>query len=386
MVVGNIPGLNTGKGGHYYSVKEIASELNQHFSIDVVVLGDAIPEALTGHPRLKWIECGQTPTPGVLKRIKNHLTEMKPDVIHCMDSSSLLFLRLANKSYRIPICWTKCGGRTLSYYTPRGAPDIVFHRDDLELYHSKGFKPLLIPNRFRIPQQATQPSPMSHNDSLRIVRISRICDKYKDGLDKTIQFYHAMRSRFPGTTLDIIGFPEDSGVLSHLRNLAGEGEQVQFLTDRDLTREASRHLPNYHIAVASGRSAMEAISYGLPTFITPLSSPGPVLASAKTIDAMMAANFSERAQVLETMEDAVTAIASLLTDRMAAQTYKEWTNDIYKNHISVEAAVDQYRSFYNNVIKQGYLESIFDLAKHFISFQSALLIRTAINYRRTRTS
>jgi hypothetical protein len=208
------------------------------------------------------------------------------------------------------------------------------------------------------------------------VRISRICEKYHDGLEKTIYLYRALKARIPNTTLDIIGFPEDYSVLSRLRDIGGA--DVRFLIDDSVTREASRHLPKYTVAVASGRAAMEALSYGLPTLITPTDSPGPVLASTLTIDAMMAANFSERSDLFETIEGSVNVLESLLLNSRAEISYRTWANNIYHNYISVESAVDEYHSFYREIIKNGFSESKFDLIKHLIFFQSTIFIRRII--------
>ena len=115
------------------------------------------------------------------------------------------------------------------------------------------------------------------------------------------------------------------------------------------------------------------------TLTTPTGSSAPVLVQEKNFDVLLAANFSERANTSETMHTTVRDVQFLLADPEALNIYRQWTDHVYRQHISIRSAVEHYRGLYDNLIGNGFKDSIFDLMKHLALFEVSLLLRRRRN-------
>ena len=373
MVVANIPHIHTGKGGHYYSTREIYLALKSRLDVNLIVVGHSIPDALQDIDGIELVRVGRFLSPGGIIALLKIFRGRSVDVAHCMDSSALLYSRLAAHFLRLPIVWTKCGGRTLRRYTPRRAPDTVFHKDDLDFYRSKGFAPRLIPNRISVQATVTA-NPRSIRTGatkLRFVRVSRICRKYEDGLLKSIAFVRALNEAGIPADLDVIGYLEDSEVFGRLERAASA--ETRILTSAEWTTRASRRLGDYDAAIATGRAAMEALAMGMPTFATPARSPAPVFIGRENFPTLLNANISERAPVANDMDVAVHAVRNLYASDEALSDYRSWCLGTAGSELDVQGAVGKYTSVYASANYRFRVSNIWDLIKHVGSFHLAMI-------------
>lgn len=371
MAVANLPFLNTGMGGHYHSTRVILAALREHMPVDLMVIGHVMPSALSEIENTTLIQAGSSPSLNTVLAIRRAIKSRRVEVVHCMDSSSLLFARLATVGTGVPVIWTKCGGRSLRRYTPLGSPDTVFHSADYDLYRTRGYHPQLIPNRVEI---GLPPAPREERASvdgpLRLVRISRICAKYESGLAKTVSLaHHSVKAGVP-CHLDIIGHLEDPMVLSRLQALAGP--ETRFFTTPDWTVQASRRLPEYDVAIGCGRAAMEALAAGLPTFTTPDQSAAPVLINSMNFDVLLDANISERAPCEGTMKEAISRLSSL-SDPAEYEAHRRWATAISLSRLDVRSGVEKYLRVYRDAVKKPARGAWRDLAHHLCRHQLGVL-------------
>lgn len=361
MAVANLPSLNTGVGGHYYSTRVILSALRERIPVCLAVIGHKIPDSLADLDDVILIPSRGIISLATIFALKQSLLGV--EVLHCMDSASFLFGRLAAPYGQPPVIWTKCGGRTLRRYTPGARPDIVFHADDSDYYRQLGYEVPLIPNRVRLPKTTGVDRPRQGGPGpLRMVRISRICAKYEEGLLKAVAMARAARAADIDCVLDVIGYVEDAAVLSRLQSAAGE--ETRFYTSSDWTVRASRHLANYDVAIAGGRAAMEALAEGLPTFTTPTRSMAPILIDATNFDRLLSANMSERAGLSGNMETAITELRALAKDAQRRETYLKWAKAVTYKYLDIDAALDRYLTIYQGIATAGRRPQLLDLIKH----------------------
>lgn len=371
MAVANLSALNTGMGGHYHSTRTIFSALRNYLEIELIVIGHAMPPALADIPGVTLVSATNSPSANSLSAIRKLIKTSSSNVVHCMDASSLLFCRLASLGTNTTVVWTKCGGHSLRRYTPLGSPDTVFHSQDRDHYSKKDFDPQLIPNRIELDQRRTIVAPQRPEGPLRLVRVSRICEKYEAGLAKTIRLARAGIDAGLQLKLDLIGHPEDPAVLARLAAIAGP--ETRFLTTSEWTAKASEHLIGYDVAIGGGRAAMEALAAGLPTFSTPDRSPAPVLIESANLEALLDANMSERAACSGDMPAAVSHLSRLASP----ETYdalSEWAAAVALSRLDVRAAVPQYLSLYNQAIQHLRSPEIFDLAQQWLRHEISIAV------------
>ena len=291
LVVSNVSGHNSGRGGHLYTVADHYRALIAVGDVKIVCVGTGIPGPLREFPVSLVRMSRLVDLRSAAKELSQHVNA--DSVLHVFDAYALLVARRLEST---PIVFTKCGGAVTKRYTPAGHPDVVFHAQDYEYYRNRG-APLpgrylkLIPNRVFVTQALDSEAQFPKCDVL-VMRVGRICEKYEDSFKQAIALTKYLRSNQLNAKFVGIGYAEDERVLVRLKELIGSEDLI--LTDEAFTLGASRHLSRADVVVASGRGAMESATRGKVTLVPAKGKELPVLLDESTLEEGIFHNFSDR--------------------------------------------------------------------------------------------
>src|SRR5690554_1874306 len=265
--IGCFKGINTGRGGHYYSLLTMAKSIGVQYQI--LVVGDFFPPAYQGVDNVTFVKikrfCSFDFSP------KKYQQAGCVSVVHAYDNSSAIFASKFSAYYNAPLVVTKPGGAPLRNYSVTFDHMVVFHGHDRDfLSKRKFFKPknlALIPNRvFRqaiTTNDRPSPFPSESQTAIKIIRVARIGS---DNANSIIQSYHLF-NRLEGVLgegevyLSIVGYIEDMQVYERLKHKVKPSPYVGFYTSPDYYKNASELLVHADVVVGSGRSFMEGMLY-----------------------------------------------------------------------------------------------------------------------------
>ncbi|MDZ4297751.1 MAG: hypothetical protein U0998_02250 [Moraxellaceae bacterium] len=384
LFVSNIAGLNTGRGGHYYTVVDHYRFFSEKYLVKVVCIGYEIPLALNGLekdlifiPYKNFLDVFK-----VINKVRS-LFDSKECVNHAFDASAYLFVRMANFKKKSPLYFTKCGGAVRIGYTPSTHPDIVFHGEDYSHYKSLGAPLLdrvflLIPNRVAADAVLVN-KPKNLNlfpqEGINILRIARICTKYSESIQQTINLCRALKLEGLSVNLAIIGYPEDKDLVNKFHaELKGLGDL--YISD-DVTLNASRHLPEADIVIASGRGVMESSMLGKVTMIAARGRFFPVLLSEDIFEGAIYYNFSDRYACFE-KPDSIQEILNILS---FSENYKTHVNDALKlsqKYFSLGSVLSVYEDIYANESAASMVYSVKDIISHLFRFFIESIYRSVL--------
>ncbi|WP_235040396.1 hypothetical protein [Vreelandella profundi] len=374
LFVSNIKGLNTGRGGHYYTVLDHYSFFSKQFHVEVVCIGHEVPIAFENiSNKVRFIPYKNlldiSATVALMKTIFNK----NNCVVNAFDSNAFLFARLAGIEKKVPLFFTKCGGAVRSGYTPALHPDVVFHGEDLKFYKEIG-GPLnhryleMIPNRVAT-SFCDKPKPQDLSlypqGKLNILRIARLCDKYKESLYQTIALAQDLKSSGFDVFLAIVGSPENKELTLELEaSIKGLG---RLYKSDEITTRASRHIIESDIVVAAGRGVMEGALAGKLVMISSKGNDFPILLTRKIFFDALHCNFSDRYSCRD-VSSSNDEIKTLLNDINKLKKHKADIALLSQENFSLVSASDKYRELYSALIAAPSIYDKKDLFKHTIKF------------------
>lgn len=350
FIIGCFTDVNTGKGGHYYSLLHLHESLNQ--SSCIVVIGDFFPPVYNNVSDVIFIRCSRSNL-FLLKDYTSSLTIM-PSIIHSYDLNTASYAARLTKKLNIPFILTKPGGPAQRRHYAPYLNQIVFHARDVERFQNAFFRPQLlklIPQRVKpIPETSNRYDPfcdIAEKDDLRIICVSRIGHYYQRKLDQAIALYDEL-SRRKACSLAIIGTVENLDVLSSLQiKLAGRRAIIH--TDIEYTHDAAELLSFADAAVASGRSFMEAFSLGLYTFFPVQNSKLPCLATPGNLDEAMLDNFSERVTLSKQVKPDILfeEFCTFIGNASKLNEYRSWATLEFSRRFDVNTGAQLHEEFYS---------------------------------------
>jgi hypothetical protein len=284
--------------------------------------------------------------------------ENRIDVLHTFDTYSFLFSRLAASS-NIRIVSTKCGGPPpIFYYYPDICPDTVFSPEDQAYFEGRArlFKiagPVLIPNRVgdlkeAMPSSDLKDLPAPPNpDSVKIIRIARICKAYEKSIFQTIALAESLRANGLDIALYIVGYIQDVTIYKRVQQAMASSDIL--LTHDSYTRDASRHLHAVDITVATGRGVMEASMSGKIVLCSVNDSAHPYLMDASNVTHFFQYNFSSRAPKPAISERRnLENLMNLLASRELKERYDLNMKTVNDRYFRVATAAPTYLALYDS--------------------------------------
>ena len=99
---------NIGLGGHYYSLLALSNSLRFDYDISIINVGYIFSKALENQQfKTYFIKHRNLITTCVL--LKRLIKQLKPDIIHSFDSTSLTLLKLIMRKQKFKHIHTQCG-------------------------------------------------------------------------------------------------------------------------------------------------------------------------------------------------------------------------------------------------------------------------------------
>lgn len=363
FLISNYAGFNTGRGGHYYSLRQMAETIAKDRKVVTVVLGDrnSLPTALLGMQHVHSVPTELHKQQKGLKNVIDKLKELKHlselTAVHAYDAKSTYISAYIAKIVNTPFILTKCGGRTPKKFYPKVNSLIVFHKKDYDYFSKqKNNYPNvhLIPNRAKPAvyeeNRQYQIQKIRNERAFNILKIGRIGSYYFKTLTDTIKFCSCIQSKDFPIHLSFIGYEESVEVTHRLRVYAEQlNVSLSIYSDSDYTSQASELLWSCDAAVGTGRGAMEALSAGKILLFPVSNLDYPCLFNEKTATYAMQDNFSERTVLPEQLSEYCNPnhVLDLITDSPYRDKLNTFGYDIFNSDFNVDVGARKVLGIYD---------------------------------------
>lgn len=349
FVISSYSAVNTGQGGHYYSVRDVARAVamaNPDWSVEILSLGDIFPKPLQGgQVPVTHIDFSSRSTADFVSSVLAFGDKFMPTHVHAFDNKSYFFARWIARRSSAKRYVTKPGGPNAGRYFPK-VPDVICFSNE-NLFDLRSRRRLRSTRLHYLPQRMLEPRVDVRRvsflrdkigESAVLLRICRIGSYYRQSLLQTLNLARVLRGSGLDVSAVIVGVVEDSAVLAELHGELSEHDHV--FTDEHLTRNASELLPAAHAVVGTGRGLVEAAMAGRVLF-TPLAGAElPVLLSRDNWEELAATNFSERNVLTKSEPPPLLDVISQMREPVDIVA-----NEI-ASHYSLDGAMASYREVY----------------------------------------
>lgn len=348
LVISCYSSANTGRGGHYYTVRDLARAFSAAWpasSVHILVVGNIFPAPLDCDDlTVEYVDfTGKSPW-AFVRDVLRVGARVAPTHVHSFDNKSHFFGRWIARRAGAQTYLTKPGGPNPRHFFPF-APDIVcFSSENLDNLRVR--RNLARSNFHFLPQRVAAPTQdltrtvvlrVRTGDARVLLRICRIGGFYRQSLEQTLRLAEALRGHGLKVCALIIGTVEDQAVLDHITAIAGAHDVI--VTDPHFTTNASQLISVADAVVGTGRGLVEAAACN-KVLLTPLAGAElPILVTEQNWKQLAATNFSERNRV-DGAAPPLDHIARAITcaDHSAAAAVSA--------DMSLDAAVPQYRAMY----------------------------------------
>ena len=354
--------------GHHYSARDLASEFARHgieaHHVALQLPSTASPAALSNQPNVHLLKVAPASLSSLIA-LRNALLRPDFDAILPMDELAvrLVFAVLPDRLARIiPI---KPAGVNSDAWSAAFEDFICFSRENIDYYKCRPkYKRC---NLHLIPQRVSRLHPAQEvldQFNERIGRTSgdriiiaggRIDLGSKGGPGKKPIFLGAVRlfkelsKHAPQVRLVLAGAPKCSEDVAWLEQLRSEDPRITIVTERHFTDHLSQLFHAADFVVAMGRTAMEALSLGRPTFIPAGDDTLPVLVSQDNFSLISDYNFTHRFSTDLTNESKDTRadkLSALLPDA-GFQSSSLTSKALFDEHLNTERAIPKYMQLFN---------------------------------------
>lgn len=364
--------LNTGVGGHYRSVKEIANLLSKDYTVKVFTFGNVPSPILSQLDCYEHIDAGNILRPQTwrtLRKIRDKLNSSNDEI---------LYVTVGDLACYVPILFCMgLGSATMAHLKPggpsfprsymfNGIPLMVFHKQDYALFasHDQNRPLMMAPGRVSPPPyeqdylEAAVPELLSaESRKIRILTVCRIAEEKANSLSL---MYGALE-QLQGDALSVhIGIVQDRSVLDDLKRHPLSIEH-KILTDAHIVDTAARATHACDLFIGLGRSVMEAMALGKIAFVPVVDREDKPRLIAVTRDnwtTFQSHNFTNRTPIadLEGCGQPV-YIEDVVNDYERWKYLGEESHAIFQENLSVERSAAVWQEFYNSA-------SRFRIARH----------------------
>jgi glycosyltransferase involved in cell wall biosynthesis len=365
-----------GRGGHFHSLNHIAKEIGKKHQVKIISIGsgrsEVIKENLHFLGHLNFYGLNFTATKQKITRI---FKEFNPDVLHFFDVDSYNAIRLLANIKKTKVAVNKCGGPNPTVY-PYVKNLILFSQENFDWFKiKKKFQDsniALIANRV-IPiviDPSFQPI-MKARNKFTFLRICRIGLTYKKSIKDSIRLIESLN--FMGiynVKLIVIGTVENWEVYKELANLIeNQNVEIEFITDPNLTREASKMLYLADAVIGTGRGFMEAASLGVPLLTINGNGDLPVVVDEENYCEAFKTNFSER-NVFKLHDDNknIEKIKKIIFEKNFYNEMSLFSKKIFNRDFDITLVSNKYLKFYDTILldKKSVLTDLFNILRYTI--------------------
>lgn len=290
-------GINTGAGGHYYSLLQMKKTLKKNSKI--VVFGDFMPQVYEAEDVILI----ETSKRDVLRADTSVLEKIPGvEIIHVYDIDvGLVGSKMATR-LKVPLVCTKPGGPPIKRWSMSFQNQIVFHPFDQQYFKNRGMLApqhlCLIPNRVSwpsaTPKDRPSPFPRLNEDVVKLLRVARIGETYKHSIMQAIHLVDRINQEHGPAVLALVGKIEDKHVYDEIQGLVKDKPYIHIHTDKSYTLNAAELIPYADVVVGTGRGLIEGLSHGKLLFFPVSDDPLPCFMDEQSYKEAFYHNFSQR--------------------------------------------------------------------------------------------
>lgn len=289
--------INTGAGGHYYSLLQMHKALSKESKI--VVFGDFVPQVYEAED-IVFIKVSKDQLLSADTRALESLVDV--ECVHFYDIDVALIASKVAAKLRVPLVCTKPGGPPIKPWSLSFKNQIVFHPFDYQYFKNRGplapAKLCQIANRVSWPKvtqaERASPFPGAADECVKILRIARIGHAYRQSILQAIRLADKIHADCGLVHLALVGKIEDQQVYESVQKLVHERGYVSLHTDKEHTLNAAELIPYADVIVGTGRGLIEGLSFGKPLFFPVLNEALPCFMTESSYEEAFYHNFSER--------------------------------------------------------------------------------------------
>ncbi|CAH7057405.1 conserved hypothetical protein [Vibrio chagasii] len=339
--------MDQGIGGHFISLDIISRAINTDH--EVICIGYSKP--LVDYTKVTFIDLNQHSIYSAFKMLAKAIVGC--DLVHCFDEHSYFYGRIVSAFYKIPIVLTKCGGKITRYY-PKAKDLIVFSREDYQYFKNRSTRCHFLPNRVLPIKNTDHQHEELGKKCFKILCIARIGSKYETKIRQSINLLNFYTKAGLSAELTVIGVVESADILLAMKNYA-KGLNCKFLTDKEYTANASRHIPSYDLAIGTGRGVMEAFSYNVPCASSNSKLDLPLLITAENFNQLFDANFSERSWASTTSSENEKVLIDIINDKVRGKNLRSSYQDLFDENFNVLNVTSRYFVLYKKASPASFM-------------------------------
>ncbi|MFN6946691.1 MAG: hypothetical protein ACK4ND_17210 [Cytophagaceae bacterium] len=286
---------NTGRGGAYYSLLAQKEQLKSLYNTFLI-----------HNSKLNHSTVLDSDTSLFLKgfflidfwKIFFFFIKIKPKVFLSYDQTEV-YLRILCRIFKCKYFFIKAGGPNMKM-VQHFSNVIFFSKENYEhSHHIRCENGYLISNRihpayYNHSRLGTLNVLNGYEEYIKILRISRISNVYKEVFIVTINNHLELQKKGIQVLTHIIGFPEDLKLVEELKIKIENISHILLITEDEFTINACELIPLYDIVIGIGRGFWEGVSYGKFVLGYTKSSSLPVLVNNQNIEEFKKFNCSPR--------------------------------------------------------------------------------------------
>lgn len=365
---------NSGRGGHYYSLRTTAESIAKKYDCSIVVIGNKeSPVINQSKIKVYNLVYENINILQILKDMKIIVDVECPDIIHSFDEDAFFFGSLMSIIYKKPYIHTKCGGGNPKIALPKVNNLILYSQENLNYYQSsRRFKKTninYIPNRVGVIEQDSSKihdlkSSIEIDNSKIFLIISRIDKPKKNDILQAINLVKRLISDGIKAKLIIIGVAQDKEVVEEIKR--NSNSNIYLFTDDKYSVNASQLIDIADFVVGGGRSFMEAASRGKIMLCPLRNSRFPLLITEKNFHKAFDQNFSSRL-IIDSFDqqENYQQIFQALVDEEYANNLSKFIKWSSSEHFEIDSKLAKYCEIYNNLKYKPCL-NLFDLSVQFL--------------------
>lgn len=340
-------GVNTGKGGAYYSLIAYRQELAKEYGTSLIHYKELNSETVLDDSTDVLLLPGYT-FKQTYKILTKYFKENKPVAMFSFSGMpATLLLRWFCLLHHCKYIYVRAGGHNyeLSQYFTN---TIFYHKESFEFCQGeRSQNTFILSNRVDTPKLNEQrvtaftnehPVPL---DTLKILRVSRINNAYLPTFIAAVNQHKLLLQKGIKAVTHLIGFEEDAAAAEVIRKAIEGVEDIQLYTHDHYVINTKELIPFYDIVIGIGRGFWEGVACNKMVLGYAKNSTLPVLVTAQNIDVFMEFNCSARVE-LNSFDNFVDHLATY-TDAKANASYKSVLKQAFDDHYSSEFLLNKLK-------------------------------------------
>lgn len=349
----------TGFGGHHISTRDIVSSLrNKGIECWVVSLGQTASKIFVSdkcfiHFNLSPLNIAER------NRMRKFLKDERFDAYFPVDETSC---RILFSVYPVSVKQTvpiKPGWINVSSWTNLTSDFICFSKENYDYMKSlskySSVNVHLIPNRVnKVKCDSSRINRFKeefkvNENEIILFGVSRIDPDKTSVFKSLVALYEKLSAIKLPVKAFLIGAVNSEKVLNDIQKEFGD--KISIITDSLYTTNVSQLFSMSYAIVGMGRTAMESMSLGIPTFIPLMHSQLPLLVDSETFEAALSANLTYRTNVANPiLKSNLKKIERL---HIGYKNICEETQRIFKDNLDIDSGIMNYIEIIDNQKKNA---------------------------------